>query len=163
MRKYSTDTWKKLALKMYLDISDTERSELPSFSEVRDALVDEGLLNSDGTENKEYSFNESLRIYVGNLPWSTQSSDLNDLFSTYGDVKSVSLVTDKDSGRSRGFAFIEFKEKEALSKVLETEEPIYLDGRQLRIGLADKRGSDLTSDSHYSRRRSRQYNSFNRR
>jgi len=47
------------------------------------------------------------RIYVGNLPWSTTSSDLEAMFREYGDVVTAEIVMDRSSGRSRGFAFVE--------------------------------------------------------
>jgi RNA recognition motif-containing protein len=47
------------------------------------------------------------KLYVGNLAFSTTESDLRNMFAPYGTVESVSLVTDRDTGRSRGFAFVE--------------------------------------------------------
>jgi len=52
-----------------------------------------------------------VRIYVGNLPYETTEQDLSEAFSQFGDVSSVSIVTDKFSGRSRGFAFVEMGSK----------------------------------------------------
>ncbi len=49
----------------------------------------------------------SKRIYVGNLPFSTNESELRDLFGTHGEVTEVNIVTDRDTGRSRGFGFVE--------------------------------------------------------
>ncbi len=47
------------------------------------------------------------KLYVGNFPFSTTEDDLRQMFSAYGSVESVSLVTDRDTGRSRGFGFVE--------------------------------------------------------
>jgi RNA recognition motif-containing protein len=52
-----------------------------------------------------------VRIYVGNLPYETTEQDLSEAFSPYGEVASVSIVADKFSGRSRGFAFVEMASK----------------------------------------------------
>ena len=52
-----------------------------------------------------------MRIYVGNLPYETTEQDLNEAFSPFGEVTSVSIVADKFSGRSRGFAFVEMASK----------------------------------------------------
>ena len=52
-----------------------------------------------------------MRIYVGNLPYETTEQDLNEAFSPFGEVSSVSIVADKFSGRSRGFAFVEMSSK----------------------------------------------------
>jgi RNA recognition motif-containing protein len=49
-----------------------------------------------------------VRLYVGNLSYSTTEADLRDLFGAYGAVESVAVVTDRDSGRSKGFGFVEF-------------------------------------------------------
>ena len=48
-----------------------------------------------------------MNIYVGNLSFDATDSDLEQAFSEYGDVKSVNIITDRDTGRSRGFAFVE--------------------------------------------------------
>lgn len=48
-----------------------------------------------------------MKLYVGNLPWSTSDSDLTEMFGAYGTVESASVITDRDTGRSRGFAFVE--------------------------------------------------------
>jgi len=49
-----------------------------------------------------------MKLYVGNLSYSTGESDLRDLFAAYGAVESVAVITDRDSGRSKGFGFVEF-------------------------------------------------------
>jgi len=48
-----------------------------------------------------------MKLYVGNLPWSTTDSDLSTMFGEYGTVESSSVITDRETGRSRGFAFVE--------------------------------------------------------
>lgn len=55
----------------------------------------------------------SKNIYVGNLPYSTTENDLRELFAAHGDVLSVNVIEDRDTGRSRGFAFVEMAEAEA--------------------------------------------------
>jgi len=60
-----------------------------------------------------------VRIYVGNLPYETTEQDLNEAFSPYGEVTSVSIVADKFSGRSRGFAFVEMATKADGEKAIE--------------------------------------------
>jgi len=49
-----------------------------------------------------------MKLYVGNLSYSTGESDLRELFAAYGAVESVAVITDRDSGRSKGFGFVEF-------------------------------------------------------
>jgi RNA recognition motif-containing protein len=50
------------------------------------------------------------KIFVGNLSFQTSENDLNDLFAQFGDVESVSIITDRDTGRSKGFGFVEMQD-----------------------------------------------------
>ena len=59
----------------------------------------------------------SKNIYVGNLSWTTSDSDLHDLFSPYGQVTSARVIADRDSGRSRGFGFVEMDEAGATQAI----------------------------------------------
>jgi RNA recognition motif-containing protein len=77
-------------------------------------------------------------IYVGNLPFNASEKELRDLFSPYGDIASVRLVTDKETGRSRGFGFIEMAESGAASAI-EALNGKDLEGRALRINEAQPR------------------------
>ena len=78
------------------------------------------------------------KIYVGNLPWSATESELRDFFSPYGDVVSVSIVMDRETGRSRGFAFVEMPDADALSAIAESNGKS-MNGRPLRINEAQER------------------------
>jgi len=49
-----------------------------------------------------------MKLYVGNLPYNTTEDDLRNLFSQYGSVDSVAVITDRETGRSKGFGFVEF-------------------------------------------------------
>lgn len=78
------------------------------------------------------------KLFVGNLSWGTQEHDLEDLFATYGTVQSVKIILDRDTGRSRGFGFVEMDEAgadEAMSNLDGAE----LDGRNLRVNEATER------------------------
>ena len=48
-----------------------------------------------------------MKIYVGNLPWSANDQELSELFGGFGDVQSAAVITDRETGRSRGFGFVE--------------------------------------------------------
>ena len=80
-----------------------------------------------------------MKIYVGNLSWNAEESDLRDAFSAHGEVTSVQIITDRESGRSRGFAFVEMandaEAKDAISAVNNKE----IDGRQVKVNEAKPR------------------------
>ena len=76
-------------------------------------------------------------IYVGNLPFSTNEEEVRNLFSAYGTVDAVSLITDRETGRLRGFGFVEMSSgaDEAIAALNQTE----LGGRRLVVNLAKPR------------------------
>jgi RNA recognition motif-containing protein len=78
------------------------------------------------------------KIYVGNLPFTTTDADLRALFASHGEVSSASVVMDRESGRSRGFGFVEMPTADADSAiaVLDGRE---LGGRSLRVNEAESR------------------------
>ncbi len=100
------------------------------------------------------------KIYVGNLPWSTTDEDLRELFATYGPVQSSSVVNDRETGRSRGFGFVEMAPADADKAIAELDGRDYGD-RALRVNEAlDKRraggpGGDRDSRGGGARRRPR--------
>ncbi|MCH8567219.1 MAG: RNA-binding protein [Balneolales bacterium] len=53
-----------------------------------------------------------MNVYVGNLSWSATEEDLTELFSHFGDIKSTIIIKDRNSGRSKGFGFVEFESEE---------------------------------------------------
>jgi RNA recognition motif-containing protein len=89
---------------------------------------------------KEYEM--GTKLYVGNLSFQTQEYDLRDHFAPHGEVVSADIVTDRDTGRSRGFGFVEMsseEEAQAAQSALDGQE---LDGRQLKINEAKPRNND---------------------
>ena len=74
-------------------------------------------------------------IYVGNLPWSATEDQIRNLFSPYGTVDSVKLVTDRETGRARGFGFVEMDDAGAASAVEALDNTSY-EGRNLRVNEA---------------------------
>ena len=80
-----------------------------------------------------------MKIYVGNLSWNADESDLRDAFSAHGEVTSVQIISDRESGRSRGFAFVEMENdaeaQEAISAVNNKE----IDGRPVKVNEAKPR------------------------
>jgi RNA recognition motif-containing protein len=80
------------------------------------------------------------RIYVGNLPFSAQEDDVRDLFSQHGEIISVAMITDRDTGRFRGFAFVEMDDAGADSAIAALDGQDF-DGRNLRVNEARPRES----------------------
>ncbi|MCY3569467.1 MAG: RNA-binding protein [Chloroflexi bacterium] len=80
-----------------------------------------------------------MRIYVGNLPFRTNSEELRDLFAEHGEVRDCVIPVDRDSGRSRGFGFVDMDDDEARTAITALD-GYDIDGRQLRVNEARPRG-----------------------
>ena len=80
-----------------------------------------------------------MRIYVGNLPFRTNSEELRDLFAEHGEVRDCVIPIDRDSGRSRGFGFVDMDDDEARTAITALD-GYDIDGRQLRVNEARPRG-----------------------
>lgn len=78
------------------------------------------------------------KIYVGNLPWSTTESDLRELFQSFGTVHSAAVITDRETGRSRGFGFVEL-DQDAADKAIRELDGRDHGGRTLRVNEAQER------------------------
>jgi len=78
----------------------------------------------------------STKLYVGNVPFSTTSQDLQTLFAQHGAVASVELISDKFTGRSRGFAFVEMATPEDAQKAIQTLNGFAIEGRNLTVNEA---------------------------
>src|ERR1700747_3081203 len=80
------------------------------------------------------------KIYVSTLPFSATDAEVRELFAQHGTVESVSLITDRDTGRPRGFGFVEMSRADA-SRAIQTLNGKQLGGRPLRVNEAQERGS----------------------
>lgn len=76
------------------------------------------------------------KLYVGNLDYATTEGTLSTLFGTIGEVASVSLITDRMTGRSKGFAFVEMTEESAAQKAIAEINGKVVDGRALKVDEA---------------------------
>jgi RNA recognition motif-containing protein len=76
------------------------------------------------------------KLYVGNLPFNTTEEDLRGMFAQAGVVVSVSLIKDRDTGRSRGFAFVEFNTQAEAEKAVSLFNNTPLDNRTIKVNLA---------------------------
>jgi RNA recognition motif-containing protein len=79
------------------------------------------------------------KLYVGNLSYSTRDQDLLDAFSPHGNVVSASVVTDRDSGQSRGFGFVEYGASDEAQRAVDSMNGAVLDGRTLNVNIARPR------------------------
>jgi RNA recognition motif-containing protein len=75
------------------------------------------------------------KLYVGNLPFSTTEDDLSDLFAEVGNVESVRIITDRETGRSRGFGFVEMADEDA-EKAINQFNGTDMNGRPLTVNEA---------------------------
>ena len=78
------------------------------------------------------------RIYVGNLPYSATEEEVRDLFSQHGEIISVAMITDRETGRFRGFCFVEM-EDDAADAAIEALNDQEMGGRSLRVNEARPR------------------------
>ncbi len=81
----------------------------------------------------------SMKLYVGNLSFDTSSNELQTLFAQAGTVESVSLIEDRETGRSRGFGFVEMSSSEEGAKAIQKFDGQEVSGRALRVNAAKQR------------------------
>lgn len=78
----------------------------------------------------------STKLYVGNLPWTFSNNQLSDTFKPHGNVVSAKVVTDKESGRSRGFGFVEMENDNDANSAIKALNGSELNGRKLVVAAA---------------------------
>ncbi|MCL4441454.1 MAG: RNA-binding protein [Firmicutes bacterium] len=80
-------------------------------------------------------------LYVGNLPWSTKREDLEEAFRAHGEVVGSRIITDRETGRSRGFGFVEVNDDDA-EKMVEKMNGAEFEGRALTVNEAKPRAEE---------------------
>jgi RNA recognition motif-containing protein len=93
----------------------------------------------------------SQNLYVGNLSYETTEDTLRTLFSEYGQIESANLITDRYTGRSRGFAFVEMSTEEAAQEAMRGLNGKEVDGRELKVDKAKPKRDRQQSDWGRSR------------
>ena len=78
----------------------------------------------------------AMRIYVGNMPFSMSENDLRQLFEEFGEVSSVNIITDRDTGRPRGFGFVDIDDEAAGREAIEKADGREVEGRRLKVNEA---------------------------
>jgi cold-inducible RNA-binding protein len=81
----------------------------------------------------------SKRLFCGGLAWGTTTEDLREAFAPFGEVADAKVVTDRETGRSRGFGFVTFTTEEAAAAARESMDGATLGGRTIRVDLARER------------------------
>lgn len=81
----------------------------------------------------------SKKLYVGNIPFTTTEAELREMFEAHGEVSSVSVITDRETGRPRGFAFVEMADGDAADAAMRQLDGRNLGGRPLRVNEATSR------------------------
>jgi cold-inducible RNA-binding protein len=80
-----------------------------------------------------------MKLYVGNLSYESTEDDLRDAFSNHGEVASVNVITDRDTGRPKGFAFVEMTDSEEAQTAMRSLNGTDLGGRQIKVDEARPR------------------------
>lgn len=87
----------------------------------------------------------SQKLYVGGIPYSSTEEDIKNYFAEAGEVVSATIITDRYTGRSRGFGFVEMSDEDGAKKAIEMFDGKELDGRKLTVNIArprEERGND---------------------
>jgi RNA recognition motif-containing protein len=79
------------------------------------------------------------KLYVGNLPWSTNSASLETMFAQHGAVRSAEVISDRETGRSRGFGFVEMETEEGSQAAIQALNGVEIEGRPLTVNEARER------------------------
>jgi cold-inducible RNA-binding protein len=91
------------------------------------------------------------KVYVGNLPFSITEDALKSLFENYGSIVSCNIIVDHNTGRSKGFAFVELSSKEEADAAIEALNESDLDGRTIKVNIAKDRDRSDRSRNHSNR------------
>jgi RNA recognition motif-containing protein len=84
----------------------------------------------------------SKKLFVGSLSWNIDDRGLREAFAPHGEITEATVITDRDSGRSRGFGFVTFADDEAAEKAITALNNTGLDGRTIKVDVAQARNRD---------------------
>jgi RNA recognition motif-containing protein len=79
------------------------------------------------------------KLFVGSLSWNINDQGLREAFEPFGEITEATVITDRDSGRSRGFGFVTFVDEEAADKAISALDGTELDGRPVKVNVARER------------------------
>ena len=93
-----------------------------------------------------------MSIYIAGLNFSTTEADLNDLFSEYGEVSSTKIILDRETGKSRGFAFVEMSDDSAAQKAIDELNGAEFDKKTISVNIARPREERPSNRGNHDRR-----------
>lgn len=82
------------------------------------------------------------KLFVGGLSWNTDDNGLRDAFARFGSIDEAKVITDRETGRSRGFGFITFADEDAASRAISELDGTSLDGRTIKVNVAEDKPRD---------------------
>lgn len=80
-----------------------------------------------------------MNLFIGNLPYDMEEDELRELFEEYGEISSVKIITDRDSGKSKGFGFVDMPDDQQAKKALDELDGAEIDGRSISVKKAEER------------------------
>ena len=97
------------------------------------------------------------KLFIGGLSWNTSETRLREVFEKFGDLEDVRIITDRDTGRSRGFGFVTFTEEEAAQKAITEMDGSSLDGRNVKVNEAEDKPRRSSAPQYRPRQDSNQF------
>ena len=94
-----------------------------------------------------------MTIFIGNLSWETEEEDLKDLFNTYGEVRKCTIPLDRDSGRKRGFGFVEMLNNSSEKTAIDDLQDVEWMGREIRVYKAEERARSPRGNRRYDNKK----------
>ncbi len=88
------------------------------------------------------------KVFVGSLSWNTGNQELRDFFSQVGEVEDARVITDRETGRSRGFGFVTFTNSDDANAAVQKLDNVELDGRTIKVNIAEERRRDNNNNSN---------------
>lgn len=82
------------------------------------------------------------KLFIGNLPWSIDSEQLNEIFSKFGKIVEAVVITERHSGRSKGFGFVEYETEEAAQKAVDELNEKEVEGRKIFVNIAKPKSEE---------------------
>jgi cold-inducible RNA-binding protein len=82
----------------------------------------------------------SKKLFVGGLSWDTTDASLNQAFESFGEITEAKVITDRETGRSRGFGFVTFADSDAAQNAISEMDGTSIDGRSVKVNEAQDRG-----------------------